>query len=87
MNNSWLRKYYNFGLKLWHGSFYWIKSSGENVTKAVEQIFLNAESLFTFSAGALHFSALPLFHQEASQHVYQVNSTIYQTLEIRLFLL
>ena len=68
-----------------YGSIHWTKSSVENVTKAVEQIFLNAESLFTFSAGALHFSAL--FHQEASQHVYQVNPTIYQSLEIRLFLL
>ena len=83
MKKSWLLKYYNFGLKLWVNLSF--KSSGENVTKAVEQIFLNAESLFTFSAGALHFSAL--FHQEASQHVYQVNPTIYQSLEIRLFLL
>ena len=66
-----------------YGSIHWTKSSVENVTKAVEQIFLNAKSLFTFSAGALHLSAL--FHQKASQPVYPVNSTISQSLEIRLY--
>ena len=35
----------------------------------MEQIFLNAKSVFTFSAGALHLSAL--FHQKASQHAYK----------------
>ena len=40
--------------KIMYWSIHGVKSLLEIITKAVEQIFLNGKSLFTFSAGALH---------------------------------